>query len=390
MTYVCYQGNDRDCGFASLKMLLANKSKNKSYLYISKPAKKKDYTFYDLTQLARRYGFVLSSYQMPVEDFKDIPKGTIVLLKGNHAVYLIKVGKRRVTYFDPDQGKIVISNKEFTQRWTGILLECTNKNDALKIDISKPRMSPLYLDFIHYGLVGVIFACLLTGFYLIKNDTSIILTMAFLILFAVGELVENWYIIKELKIFDKKYLGVFFSKKANQKFSRYKYYCDYKSKYFISSKLLVSSLIMISAFSVLLCVNDYRNLFVFLILLMMKMLDNLLFSRKENSLVKEIEKIESIAFDSETTIVRSLKRANDLAGKSALVSSLKKVIYMFVCLCLAVGLMIVSDVTSTNFIIFHFGIYFMTSEAFENIIKFVVNSGNRKREKARFLDSVDL
>ena len=122
----------------------------------------------------------------------------------------------------------------------------------------------------------------------------------------------------------------------------------------------------------------------------MKMLDNLLFSKKENNIVKEIEKIESIAFDSETTVVRSLTRANDLAGKSALASSLKKVIYMFVCLCLAVGLMIVSDITSTNFIIFHFGIYFMTSEAFENIIKFIVNGGNRKREKARFLDSIDL
>ena len=48
MTYVCYQGNDRDCGFASLRMMMANKSRNKSYLYLEKPQKKKDYTFYDI------------------------------------------------------------------------------------------------------------------------------------------------------------------------------------------------------------------------------------------------------------------------------------------------------------------------------------------------------
>ena len=62
MTYVCYQGNDHDCGFAALKMLLANKVHNKSYLYIKKPSKKKDYTFQDLIRIAKSYGFVLSSF----------------------------------------------------------------------------------------------------------------------------------------------------------------------------------------------------------------------------------------------------------------------------------------------------------------------------------------
>ena len=42
MTYFTYQGNDHDCGFACLKMLLATLNKNKSYLYLDKEGKRSE------------------------------------------------------------------------------------------------------------------------------------------------------------------------------------------------------------------------------------------------------------------------------------------------------------------------------------------------------------
>ena len=53
MKYFIYQGNDHDCGFAALKMLLANLAKDKSYLYIPKPAKREYYTLEDLNDIAK-------------------------------------------------------------------------------------------------------------------------------------------------------------------------------------------------------------------------------------------------------------------------------------------------------------------------------------------------
>ena len=390
MTYVCYQGNDHDCGFAALKMLLANKVHNKSYLYIKKPAKKKDYSFYDLIKIAKSYGFRLSSFQMPVEDVRSIPNGTIVMIKENHMVFLKKVGKRKVTYVDPNIGKVTCSLREFEKRWSGYVIECINASDAREIESGKIRMTPVWMDVIHYVIIGVIFISLMSGFYLINDNSSIILTMIFLLLFAVTELVENWYIIKELKYFDKQFLGIYFSRRFNQNFSKYRSYLDYKTKYFIVSKLLVSDMILITVFSILLCINDYRNVFVFLILLLAKMLDNKLFSKREREDVKSIERIESRAFEDSETAIKELSDANNKASRLALSSSLKKVVYLFICLCLALGMMLVTNVVSTNFIIFHFGIYFLMSAAFENIILFFSNFRDRQIKRARFLDECDL
>ncbi len=390
MTYTCFQGNDSDCGFAALKMLLANKANNKSYLYIRKPSKKKEYTFYELIRYAKKYGFQLTSYEMPVEDFKSIPIGSLVLLKENHMVYLKKIGRRRVTYFDPALGKMSVPHKEFMNKWRGIVMECVNALEADDLDIPKPKLIPVWMDAIYYSLIAVIFASLMTGFYLINDQSSVVLTMVFLLLFAIAQLVENWYIIKELKYFDRRYLSLFFSQKKNQNVDKYKDYTEYKQNYFIVSKLLVSSLIMIVAFGVLLCINDYRNTLVFIILLLVKTLDNLLFSRKEEKDAKDIATIESIAFDCERTLTHELTRANSLASKVALNKSLKRVAYMFLCLCLAVLMMSFSNVTSTNFVIFHFGIYVLVSDAFDHIIKFFSSSTDRKIKKARFLDDCDL
>ena len=352
MNYACYQGNEHDCGFVSLKMLLASKTKNKSYLYIKKPAKRKYYTFTDLIRIAKQYGCNLSTYQMPKEDYKQLEKDCIVLINDNHAVFLKKVGRRRTIYYDPEFGKVSIANKEFMRIWSGYVIECSSFQNAKKIKLKKERMTPRWMDAIHYLIIGSIFTFLLTGFYMIKDDASIIVTLVFLALFAILELVENWYILKELKFFDNKYLPKYFSRKCNQNMERYRSYIDFKSKHYIVSKLLVSSLVLISAFSILLCVNDYRNVFAFLILLLLKMLDYKLFAKQEKDTLREIEGIESIAFESETTVIRSLTRVNTLANKIGLRSSMKRIVYMFVSLCLAIGMMVVSQVSSANFIIF--------------------------------------
>ena len=390
MTYVCYQGNDRDCGFASLKMLLANRMHDKSYLYLKKPSKKKDYTFYDLMNIAKSYGFALAAYEMPIEDTKDIPKGTLVMLKPNHLVYLKRVGKYHITYIDPNIGRVKVTHGEFMKRWTGQVLECVSTRDAKDCKAKKIKLVPLWMDIVYYAILSVVFASLLTGFYLIKDDSSIILTMGFLLLFAIAELVENWYIVKELHFFDKQFLDIFFSRKCNQNQEAYRSYIDYKCNYFITFKTLISNLVMIVVFSALLCVNDYRNVFAFLILLLVKVLDAKLLSKKEKDEAKEVDNIEKTAFESPSTLTASLKKANTLAGKVALTGSLKKVFYIFVSLCLALGMMIVNDMTSTNFIIFHFGIYFLMSEAFGHLIHYFSNFRERKIKRARFLDSCDL
>ena len=390
MTYICYQGNDHDCGFASLKMLLANKTKNKAYLYINKYSKKKDFTFYDLIRIAKTYGVQLSAYEIPIEDVSSIENGSLVLLKNNHLVYLIKVGKKCVKYADPASGRKSLPIKEFEKIWEGKVIECVDARNARVVKAKKIKMTPTWMDVIHYALIGLIFASLMFGFYLINESSSFILTMVLLLAFILLELVENWYIIKELKFFDKTFLSKFFAHRRNQNMDKYKEYCDFKSNHFIIGKLLASNLVLISAFSILLCLNDYRNVFAFLILLLIRLFDNVFFSKKDKDDIHQIENAEAVAFDCDTTMLHSLERANNLAEKVALRKSLKKMVYLFISLCLAIVMMMASDIVSTNFIIFHFGIYFLMSEAFDNIIRFFSEYKDRQIKRTRFLDDCDL
>lgn len=389
MTYICYQGNDQDCGFAALRMLMANVSRNKSYLYVQKPQKRKNYTYYDLIRYARRYGFSLNAYRLPIGDYMKIPKNSILLLR-SHLVYVKKIHKHYVTVYDPYYGKDRISIAEFKTLWNGTLITCVCDKHIVEIDYKKPRFVPLWMDIVHYALVTVVFGSLLVGFYLIKDDSSIVVTMIFLLLFGVAELVENWYIIKELNFFDNTFMPKFFSLKKHHNYKHYSFYVEYKTKYFATGKTLISNLVVILAFGTLLCVNDYRNLFVILILLLMKLLDNRLFSKIEKNGVRQIENIEAVAFDVDLMVVRNLSKANKLAGHVSLSTSVKKILYSFVCLCMALMMMISSGIVSSNFVIFHFGIYFIASEAFEHLISYFSTSKERQLKRARFLDACDL
>lgn len=390
MTYMTYQGNDADCGFAALKMLMANRVKNKSYLYIPKPSKRREYTLHDLIKIASRYGFILFSYELPKEDSETIPSKTMALLKNNHMVYIHKVTKRRIIYFDPALGKVSVKHKLFQNSWQGIIMECANCNEAKEIHIKKPKIMPIWLDIIYYSILAAVLASLMTGFYLIKDNSSILLTMGFLLLFTISQLVENWYIIKQLKLFDKQYLHEFFSIRQNQNIEKYKDYVDYRSNYFISLKVLISNLILIGAFSILLCLNDYRNIFVFVILLLVRLLDNIVFHKNEKKEMVDIENIEKTAFNDPKRISKSLGTANNKAYCLAQSKAFRKVVYMFLSICLAFGMMLFSNVTSTNFLIFHFGIYFLMSQSFESILVYCSNGRERKIKKARFLDECDL
>ena len=53
------QLNQSDCGFASLKMLLANVLKNEDYLYLKQDEEHGPYNYFELIQIASDYGCVL-------------------------------------------------------------------------------------------------------------------------------------------------------------------------------------------------------------------------------------------------------------------------------------------------------------------------------------------
>ncbi|MFA5481446.1 MAG: cysteine peptidase family C39 domain-containing protein, partial [Bacilli bacterium] len=111
MHYFVYQGNDYDCGFACLKMLLCHAHKTSHYLSLQKPVDKRGlYSYKDLIAIARSEGVILCAYT--VDDKKEIlayrKRPLLVALytkMGNlHLVLLKKIGHQKVFIDDPQIG----------------------------------------------------------------------------------------------------------------------------------------------------------------------------------------------------------------------------------------------------------------------------------------------
>ena len=80
MKYFIYQGNDHDCAFAALKMLLAILAKDKSYLYIPKPTKRAYYDLYEIAQLSKSYGVELEANGCTREYYDYLKENSLCLI----------------------------------------------------------------------------------------------------------------------------------------------------------------------------------------------------------------------------------------------------------------------------------------------------------------------
>jgi ABC-type bacteriocin/lantibiotic exporter with double-glycine peptidase domain len=101
MRYFTYQGNDYDCGFASLKMLLCYAHKTPKYLRLAKPEEKRSrYSYRDLLDIAARHGVVLTAYKLIDKgEIKKQKKWPILasLTSENGSLHLIllrRIGKK--------------------------------------------------------------------------------------------------------------------------------------------------------------------------------------------------------------------------------------------------------------------------------------------------------
>ena len=119
--YFISQVSQHDCGFACLKMLLANYHHDKNYLFL--PTRDGPYSFKDLTEIAKEHH--MEAIGIKISDVKELKEGRefpfIVNLekkKGfKHSVLLLAVRRKHVKIFDPESGKRTIPLELFYDQW---------------------------------------------------------------------------------------------------------------------------------------------------------------------------------------------------------------------------------------------------------------------------------
>lgn len=207
--YYVKQLQDDDCGFACLKVLLADHFKKKEYLYIPNEKSKGNYSYKELMNIAKSYGLILQGIK--VKEKEEILKNEhfplIVTLKQNdtaHAVILEKFHKGDAVIFDPASGKMKISVDEFFLKWDLTALICIEECEAERYP-NQFRLIEQKEKIISHILQLISSLFCIVGVYFLDSNHKI-LPIVLLTLFIVFEIFSRLYTIKLMKDMDNSFL----------------------------------------------------------------------------------------------------------------------------------------------------------------------------------------
>lgn len=268
MKYFCYQTGINDCGFASLKMLLANLYHNSHYLYLGRYHHKEQYSLFELEEIAKEHGLKLKSYRYENNTkYHQLPKMFLASFKGEKNYHLVLVKKVMGLFlvFDPNQGKYYLSRRKFFRRFAYLTLEVISYNKQNYRAKALPKIKPLFQILI---MVDEFLATLtLIAAFFTFPYAPIYLPFIFLALFAILEIILGQIILSSLKTFDRQYLTLLNQKKITKE--HYHLFQNYKSKLYLSPRQLFSSLLIILLVGATLMLFNYLyvigNAIIFLI-----------------------------------------------------------------------------------------------------------------------------
>lgn len=390
MKYFTYQGNNHDCGFASLKMYLAILAKDKSYLYIPKPSKREKYTLEDLARISKSYGVPLECYGCSKESCHELDEPSLTLIDENHVVLVKKVKKRKIILYDPDRGKIKITKDEFLRRWRCVILTTNSPETVAKLVKIRHKIVPTKLTVFETISAILSSVILVSAFYFLNSTQNYVYSFIFLGLFLIFQIIEKSILYKQVYNFDTKYIPYYFEMLKNCKKKNYEEYIDYKRSFFVANRTFISSFLTALMITFLLCLNEFRNIFVLLALILIKLLEKMLLSKVETDSKNVIAELENKAFDEPSLTKSYALKANLEANRHIFYNSVKEIFYIFISFIFALTMMFVTGNSGCNYVIFHFVMYFTGFNSYNQFIDCLSFRKEIKRKQARFFDCCNL
>ncbi len=390
MKYFIFQGNDHDCGFASLKMFLATISKDKSYLHIPKPKKRERYNLNDLARISKEYGVPLECYGCSKESYIELENPSLVLIDENHVVMVKKQNNRRIVLYDPGKGIVKMSKDEFLRRWRCVTLYTDYPECVTKIPKTRRRIVPKNLKILE-TISSILSSIILAGtFFLLNKAENYVYSLFFLFMFMFFQVIEKVILYKQIYNFDKEFIPRYFGLKKNCNKNMYEKYAYYKRTFFTYSRSFLASLLTGLIITFLLCLNDFKNILILIALVLLKLTEKTLFSRREEDRRNVIAELESKCFK-ETANTKDLAlEANIKADGHIFNNSVKDIFYIFATFLFALIMMFATGNIGCNYVIFHFVMYFAGFSAYNQIVDGLSLRKEIQKEKCRFFDSCNL
>ncbi len=295
MGHFIYQFNEKGCALASFQMLLANNLHSKSYLF-AKCEKHPPNSLLSLEKAAEKYNVTLSFYQCEDEGF-DYPfkkkKGFLALLKGKecpHLVYIKRISRHYVYYYDPNSGRKREKKEEFQKRYAKVFGVLENEKKAKKP--IRNRCFSFYDVFFLYLVPILANFSLICGFYYFNRLGNLLYPSFSFIAFAFFSL-TSFFLKKRLaKKMDEaalKPLSGYENEELNVLFKDFQTYKKFLLGTFPNA---VSSFLSGIAYSFIVSMNNLYFLLPLLSSLSLYFAFSLLTKNKEMAKIEEVNALE--------------------------------------------------------------------------------------------------
>ena len=264
--YFIKQIDNHDCGFASLKMLLANIYKDKRYLYLKQDLNKKRYSYLELINIAKKYNLSLTGLKFIKENElkkyrNKIFLATIKIGETNHLV-MIKKERHLLKVYDPNQGIYYLSYKKFFKVWDKTILSILNyKENTLKNNdlLTVYKLRPLYgASNIIFRLISII--SIILGLFFVSYKTYFYVAIALFFISLLGEVFYRLSSIKSLKKIDIDFANKFKIKDGYYDVF-YNNFLNYKKMYVTKNANVVFSILLAIFILTLFIINGVSNIY---------------------------------------------------------------------------------------------------------------------------------
>lgn len=393
--YFISQAGKHDCAFACLSMMLANYHHDKNYLFLKH--EDKQLSFKDLQIIGESYNLKLLGVKIDnvneIANCRNFPIIVTLKLKDNtrHSVLVYRANKKKIYFFDPARGKMVMSLREFDDKWTKNALIAEKP-----IRYACPINPPTFIaprDKISLPLFQVLSGLsLLVGSYFVSKDAFIFLPIIFFSLFIIFELLFRENLIRAMQRMDEEIA------KYELDITKEEYYSFYESteKYRLNAVAFVPNIIfnmLISIFlTIILVMNGAINLIYVLLSFLFAGVESIILEPYFDKQTRQIEddETEICIAENDDEFRHYASCAREKAYHLGLMKTVLSYLSIGLMLIITILIMALSEVVSITYVVFFLCISVYLKSNFNKMFKFTSQEEKCNHFRSKIIHSLKI
>lgn len=387
-----YQGNKHDCGFASLKMLLADVHHDSNYLYLDNEKKDEAYNLLELVNIAKKHNVTLVGKEIDIDSTVEYVKKHKTFLAvvedelhNAHLVYVKGMMFNKVRVLDPNKGELLMDLVNFKGIFQRKVLEF-DKGDFRKTKCpnKKKDIIPKWHLALLYSLTFLSMASIILAFTLIAYNIDFLSIALSLVSYIIFESAQRFASHVLLKKFDERYLKVFQEKPKEFIMESYPILIERKKYLFLTPIMLISDLVLSFSILFIFIINGkiYATILLGLWVLatVIEYLYYLVTKKKEDN----VNIMENQLLDGKPIEIKNF--VNDTYSIAGLFS-IKRLLLILASVLGSIYLMIVTNNKTITFVLFYFVALYVALERFTSVVSTMLKNDKINRNESRFRDT---